>query len=237
MEYAYCTSGVGGRAWQPWPVDSSSSSALEFQLELSQQLHASPMARVRSPTQLAQTVRVECEPISSLQFSIVKVRQKLFRCVGNCNADDFDYQFEFEDKDDVLETFKKDIINEINQNCLEKAVRKVVPIDVIAIFENHHAEETLDKSAELRQEIISFIDILVDMQSFTKMYINFPKQNLMRLRRLLKPFHEEERETDVTERSVLLEVVSIEPRLSAILKPLFAEEAIFYEKLSEVLKG
>ena len=75
------------------------------------------------------------------------------------------------------------------------------------------------------------------MQSFTKMYINFPKHNLMRLRRLLKPFYEEERETDVTERSVLLEVVSIEPRLSAILKPLFAEEAIFYEKLSEVLKG
>ena len=137
----------------------------------------------------------------------------------------------------MLETFKKDIINEINQNSLEKAVRKVVPIDVIAIFENHHAEETLDKSAELRQEIISFIDILVDMQSFTKMYINFPKHNLMRLRRLLKPFHVEERETDVTERSVLLEVVSIEPRLSAILKPLFAEEAIFYEKLSEVLKG
>ena len=34
-----------------------------------------------------------------------------------------------------------------------------------------------------------------------------------------------------------MELKNLEPRLSDILKPLFAEEAIFYEQLSEILKN
>jgi len=67
-------------------------------------------------------------------------------------------------------------------------VRLIVPVDVMAIFEMKHAEETIDKCAELRTEILSFIEIAFDSSRFEHMYINFPKHNMANLRRLLHPF-------------------------------------------------
>ena len=43
----------------------------------------------------------------------------------------------------------------------------------------------------MRKEVISFIEIAFDMRKFDKMYINFPKHNLIKLRKLLKPFNDE----------------------------------------------
>ena len=42
------------------------------------------------------------------------------------------------------------IIEEVKSKCLEIAVRKVVPVDVMAVFEIKSAEETIDMSEELR---------------------------------------------------------------------------------------
>ena len=68
------------------------------------------------------------------------------------------------------------------------------------------------------------------------MYINYPKHNLIKLRRLLKPFNDEH--ASLVQRSAgITDISRCEPRYSAILKPLFTEEAIFYEQLSEILKG
>ena len=98
------------------------------------------------------------------------------------------------------------------------------------------AEETVDRSADLRNEVLSFIAIAFDTKRCKKMFINFPKHNLVKLRRLLKPFNEEFA-ASIVQRSALMEVSSLAPRLTTILSPLFAEEAIFYEQLSDVLKG
>mmetsp|Transcript_36016 Transcript_36016/g.47394 ORF Transcript_36016/g.47394 Transcript_36016/m.47394 type:complete len:142 (+) Transcript_36016:2-427(+) len=102
----------------------------------------------------------------------------------------------------------------------------------MAIFEMKFAEETIDRCSELRNEILSFIEIAFDSRRFERMYINFPKHNLSHLRRLLKPFAA----ASIT-KSALIELKSLEPSLSEIVKPLFTDEAIFYEQLSEILKG
>ena len=80
------------------------------------------------------------------------------------------------------------MMEQILDHSLDKAVRKIVPVDVMAIFEMKHAEETIDRCAELRSEIQSFIEIAFDNQRFERMYMNFPKHNLTNLRNLLRPF-------------------------------------------------
>ena len=144
-------------------------------------------------------------------------------------------EFDFEESEQQIEQAEKDLVDSISQNCLEVAVRKVVPSDIMAIFELKSAEETIDRCSELRTEVLSFITIAFENVGFSKMYINLPKHNLAKLRRLLKPFSEEH--AKLLKRNAIAEVGSLEPRLSAILKPLFNEEAIFYEQLSEILKG
>ena len=119
-------------------------------------------------------------------------------------------------------------MEEIKAHSLDLVVRKVVPIDIMAIFEMNSSEETIDRSADLRQEVLSFIEIAYDSQRFNKMYINYPKHNLIKLRRLLKPFNDEH--ASLVQRSAgITDISRCEPRYSAILKPLFTEEAIFYE--------
>lgn len=110
---------------------------------------------------------------------------------------------------------------------MEPAIRKLVPVDVMALFEIKSAEQTIDRNAELRREVLSFIEIAFDSRRCEKMFINFPRHNLMRLKRLLKPFNEEH--AQIMQRNAILEMTSLEPRLTAVLTPLFAEETIFYE--------
>ena len=50
------------------------------------------------------------------------------------------------------------------------------------------AADTIDKCTEIRKEVISFIEISFDSRRLSKMYINFPKHNLIKLKRLLKSF-------------------------------------------------
>lgn len=157
---------------------------------------------------------------------------------NNINSIDDTYEdddlFDFE-SDEKYEALKLAMAETVKNNCLEVAIRKVVPIDVLAIFEMKQAELTIDRNAELRNEVLSFIEIAFDHRRCEKMYINFPKQNLVKLRRLLKPFNDAH--ASMVQRSAIMEIQSLEPRLSAVLKPLFIEEAIFYEQLSEILKG
>ena len=129
---------------------------------------------------------------------------------------------------------------QIEKHSLDKSVRKFVPVDIMAIFEMRQAGDTIDRCAEMRKEVCSFIDIAIDSRRLNKMYINFPKYNLVKLRRLLKPYGAAPDQTSPSSQTSgqpvnssknrsLLELESLEPRLSAILRPLFAEEAIFYE--------
>ena len=93
----------------------------------------------------------------------------------------------FED-DERVEAAKKALITEIEEQSLERSVRKLVPVDLMAIFELKSAESTIDRNAELRREVISFVEIAFESRIVAKMYVNFPKHNLTNLRRLLKPF-------------------------------------------------
>lgn len=146
-----------------------------------------------------------------------------------------DHSFDFEDEeDDKVQAAKKQIKEELKLHCLEVAVRKVVPVDVMATFEQKCSEETIDRCAELRQEVVSYIDIAFEMKRCVNMFMNFPQHNLNKLRRLLRPFNEEH--ASMLKRSTLMEVSSLAPRLASILAPLFEEEAKFYEQVSEVLK-
>ena len=105
----------------------------------------------------------------------------------------------------------------------------------MAVFEVKSSEETIDKSDELRREVLSFIEIAFDSKRCEKMFINFPRHNLVKLRRLLKPFIEEH--ANMLKRSAVMEVSSLVPRLASLLDPLFQQEQTFYEQLSEVLKS
>ena len=111
-------------------------------------------------------------------------------------------------------------------------IRKEVPVDIMAVYELRNSEETIDKNSELRREVLSFVEIAFDSRRCEQMYINFPKHNLVKLRRLLKPFSDE-----LLGKNPIVEMNRLEPRLAAIVRPLFAEESIFYEQLSEILKG
>jgi len=82
---------------------------------------------------------------------------------------------------------------------------------------------------------VSFVEIAFDSRRCKKMYVNFPKHNLVKLLRLLKPFNDEH--ASKVERSPIVEAERLAPRLSTILRPVFTEEAIFYEQLSDILKG
>ena len=91
------------------------------------------------------------------------------------DSEDYDDQFDFEDDGDET---KNSLLKQVNTNCLELAVRNFVPIDIMAIFEMKSAEETIDRSAELRREVLSFIEIVFDTKRCQKMFINFPKHML-----------------------------------------------------------
>mgnify|MGYP001626798943 CR=1 FL=1 len=97
----------------------------------------------------------------------------------------------------------------------------------MAIFELKSAENTIDRCAELRKEVSSYIEIAFDSMRYEQMYINFPKHNLVKLKRLLRPFSDEH--ASLLKRSAIVEAERLIPRLSTILTPLFSEEAIFYE--------
>ena len=153
----------------------------------------------------------------------------------NLQSDDDDL-FEFE-ADEKLETAKQAVLEQVRKHSLEQAVRRIVPVDIVAIFEIKYAEETIDRCSELRNEILSFIEIAFDSRRPEKIFINFPRHNLSNLKRLLKPFTGGNQSQAQITRSALMELKNLEPRLSDILKPLFAEEAIFYEQLSEILKN
>ena len=140
-------------------------------------------------------------------------------------SDDEDlFDFESEER---IELEKQAVLEQIANHSLDKAIRKIVPVDVMAIFELKHAEETIDRCAELRSEIQSFIEIAFDSRRFERMFINFPKHSMTSLRHLMRPFKPN---------NALVEIESLEPHLSIILMPLYNEEAIFYEQLSEILK-
>lgn len=110
-----------------------------------------------------------------------------------------------------------------------------MPVDIMAIFELKWAEDTIDRNAELRREILSFAEITFDSRRCSQMFVNFPKHNLVKLRRLLRPFNSGRCLS--AEKGPIVEAARLEPLLTAILKPLFEEEAIFYEQLSDILKG
>jgi hypothetical protein len=132
----------------------------------------------------------------------------------------------FED-DETVETVKKSLIAEIEAHSLERSVRNLVPVDLMAIFELKSAEATIDRNAELRREVVSFVEIAFESRIVSKMYINFPKHNLANLCRLLKPFNDIN--SLKTEKNLIIEAARLEPSLSMVLKPIFEEEAIFYE--------
>ena len=108
---------------------------------------------------------------------------------------------------------------------LEVLVRDVVPVDLMAIFELKNAETTIDKNAEFRREVISFVEIAFDSRRSNQIFLNFPKHNLSKLRKLLKPFHQYEARAHMApnkaERNPIVELQRFEPKLTAILEPLF----------------
>jgi hypothetical protein len=57
-------------------------------------------------------------------------------------------------------------------------LESLVPSDMLSAFESIHGLQTLVKNEELRQEVVSFVEICFDDMGFTKMYVNFPKYNL-----------------------------------------------------------
>jgi hypothetical protein len=73
----------------------------------------------------------------------------------------------------------------------------------MAIFELKSSENTIDRCADLRKEVSSYIEIAFDSMRYERMYINFPKHNLVKLRRLLRPFSDEH--ALLLKRSALLE--------------------------------
>ena len=54
--------------------------------------------------------------------------------INEDNYEDDDDLFDFE-SDEKYEALKLDMAEAVKSNCLEVAIRKVVPIDVLAIFE------------------------------------------------------------------------------------------------------
>jgi len=124
------------------------------------------------------------------------------------------------------------VVADLKSHSLEIAVRRIVPVDLMAIFQIKAAEATIDRSEELRREVCSFVDIAFDSGRFDRMYINFPKHNLSALKKLLRPLT-----LSHGRKFAMVEFASLEPRLSDTLRPLFAEEIIFYEQLSSILKA
>ena len=76
---------------------------------------------------------------------------------GSFEEDQFDF-----DNEETREASKLALLEEIKAHSLDIVVRKVVPIDIMAIFEMNSSEETIDRSADLRQEVLSFIEIAYD---------------------------------------------------------------------------
>ena len=73
------------------------------------------------------------------------------KALSRQSSGDYYDQFDFDDQnDEKVEAMKIKIIEEVKSKCLEIAVRKVVPVDVMAVFEIKSAEETIDRSEELR---------------------------------------------------------------------------------------
>ena len=77
--------------------------------------------------------------------------------------DDDHFDFEMEER---IEALKVKILSDIETHCLQVAVQKVVPIDLMAIFELKSAEQTIDRCEELRREVSSFIEIAFDSMQY-----------------------------------------------------------------------
>lgn len=120
-----------------------------------------------------------------------------------CSGEDDD------DYDEKVEAAKQVFMSGIEVHSLEQMVRKEVPVDIMALFELKWAEETIDRNAELRREILSFAEITFDSRRCFKMFVNFPKHNLVKLRRLLKPFSNCRSQT--AEKGPIVEAARLEP--------------------------
>ena len=81
------------------------------------------------------------------------------------------------------------------------------------------SEQTLDRCCDLRSEVLSYIEIALDSQKLSQVYINFPKFNMNRVKRQLK--HINEKAVQILKRSALVELELLEPHLEQIIVPLF----------------
>ena len=101
-----------------------------------------------------------------------------------------DDSFNFDDEEKI-EKAKQAILQDVDRHSLERVVRKIVPVDLMAIFEMKCAEQTLDRCSELRREVLSFVEIAFDSRRCERMFVNWPHYNLANLRRLLRPYSSE----------------------------------------------
>ena len=124
------------------------------------------------------------------------------RCSGS-SSDDFQL-------DANVEGAKQALLAAINEHSLEKVVRTLVPVDLMAIFELKWAGETIDRSDELRKEICSFVEITFETRKCVQMFVNFPKHNLSKLHRLLRPFTRS-KHLLTAERGPIVEAERLEP--------------------------
>ena len=69
---------------------------------------------------------------------------------------------------------------------MSKILTKLVPVDLLTIFERRHGIETFDRCDELRNEVVSFIDICFENMGYEKMFIKFPIYNMTKLKVYLK---------------------------------------------------